>query len=82
MIVAQSLVDGTISLPSPPAIALRILNTVRDDDASFDNLTDIVKTDPTLRVRMPKIANSSPCGLPKRVESQSQARSPCLYERS
>ncbi len=63
MTVAQSLVDGTISLSSPPAIALKILNAVRDDGTSFDNLTDIVKTDPILRVRMPIIVNSSPCGL-------------------
>ncbi len=62
-----------IKLPSPPAIALKILEAVRKDENSFDELARIISTDPALTVRILKIANSSLYGFPNPVDSLSQA---------
>lgn len=70
---AQDFFGGRIKLPSPPAIAIRILDAVRQDDNSFNDLADIIKVDPALSSRLLKIANSPLYGLPNRVVSISQA---------
>ncbi|PIE74356.1 MAG: hypothetical protein CSA19_00175 [Deltaproteobacteria bacterium] len=75
MVTSQSFVDTPDSLPSPPIIAMRILEAVKDDSNSFEDLAKIVKTDPALTTKILKIANSSLYGLPKNVDSLSQATS-------
>ncbi len=62
-----------IKLPSPPAIALKILEAVRKDENSFDELARIISADPALTARILKIANSSLYGFPNPVDSLSQA---------
>ncbi|MDD2899750.1 MAG: HDOD domain-containing protein [Desulfuromonadaceae bacterium] len=49
--------DG-IKLPSPPAIAIKIIETVRRDDFSFKDLAAVLETDPALTVRILRAANS------------------------
>lgn len=48
-----------ISLPTPPAIALRILEAVRDESTSFSEVARIIASDPALTARILKVANSS-----------------------
>jgi HD-like signal output (HDOD) protein len=60
----QNFLNDKIKLPSPPAIALKILDAVRKDDDSFDELAKIIKTDPALTARILKLANSSFYRLP------------------
>lgn len=55
----ESLIKDNIRLPSPPAIAVKIIQTVKDDNASFGKLADIVSSDPALSARILKVANSS-----------------------
>ncbi|KAB2888583.1 MAG: GGDEF domain-containing protein [Desulfobulbaceae bacterium] len=69
----QDFLDERIRLPSPPAIALKILEAVRQEDNSFDDLAEIVMTDPALVARIMKLANSSFYGLPNRVDSLAKA---------
>ncbi len=73
MITSQKFFDSKIKLPSPPAIALRILQAVRDDENSFDKLAEIIKSDPVLAAQTLKLANSSIYGVPKRIDSLSRA---------
>lgn len=73
MTTVQDFFDEKVRLPSPPAIALKILESVRQDEDSFDELAQIISADPALSIRILKIANSSLYGLPKPVESLSQA---------
>ena len=73
MTTVQDFFDERIKLPSPPAIALKILKAVRQDDNSFKELAEIVMADPALAARIMKLANSSLYGLPKRVDSLVQA---------
>ena len=65
--------SGNIKLPSPPGVALKILEAVRQEENSFDGIAQIITADPALTARILKIANSSLLGLPNPVESLSQA---------
>ncbi len=73
MTTVQDFLDERIRLPSPPAIAIKILQAVRQDDNSFKELAEIVMADPALVARIMKLANSSLYGLSKRVDSLAQA---------
>lgn len=52
------LIEKDIRLPSPPAIAVRILNSVRKDDTALAELGNIITADPALTVKMLRLANS------------------------
>jgi diguanylate cyclase (GGDEF)-like protein len=52
------LISGAIRLPSPPAIAIRILDMVRKDDFSLRDLARIIESDPALLAKILKVANS------------------------
>ena len=67
MSAIQKIVKGNAKLPSMPAVAIRILEAVKKDDSSFDELAKIISSDPALTVRMLKIANSSFYTLPQKV---------------
>ncbi|GFE61157.1 GGDEF domain-containing protein [Geobacter sp. AOG2] len=56
---AQELLTGNIRLPSPPAIAIKILETVRKENFSFEDLARVIESDPALAARVLKTANSS-----------------------
>jgi len=73
MTTVQEFFDEKVRLPSPPAIALKILEAVRQEENSFDDLARIIKSDPSLSVRILKVANSSLYGLSQPVDSLAQA---------
>lgn len=50
--------NSSIKLPTPPAIALRILEEVHKEEPSFSRLTELINTDPALTARVLRIANS------------------------
>lgn len=54
----QDLIAGKLRLPSPPAIAIRILEMVRNDDFSINDLARVIESDPALVARILKMANS------------------------
>lgn len=58
MTSAQELLSGKIRLPSPPAIAIKILETVRNDNFTFEDLAGVIISDPALAARVLKAANS------------------------
>ncbi|MBU0960868.1 MAG: HDOD domain-containing protein, partial [Proteobacteria bacterium] len=69
----QDFFDEKCRLPSPPAIALKILEAVQQQENSFDELARIISADPALSARILKITNSSLYGLLQPVNSLSQA---------
>ena len=71
----QRLIDEQIKLPSPPAIAVQVLNTVQDIESSFNDLEKIVSADPALTSKMLRIANSAFYSLPNEVGNISRALS-------
>ena len=52
----RQLIEEQINLPSPPAIAVQILNAVQQEDASMQELARIISADPALTGKMLSIA--------------------------
>ena len=72
--IEQLLVNNpSIKLPTPPAIALRILEEVQKEESSFTRLTDLINTDPALTARVLKIANSSIFAPISRIDNLDKA---------
>src|SRR6056297_836008 len=69
----QKLIAQQINLPSPPAIVVQILNTVQKENASLQDLTQIISADPALTAKMLRVANSSLYALPNKVSSIERA---------
>ncbi|MBN2427292.1 MAG: GGDEF domain-containing protein [Deltaproteobacteria bacterium] len=65
----QKVLDRAMDLPSPPAIAVKVLDAVKDDQESFRALAQVISSDPALTAKMLKVANSSIYGLARRVDS-------------
>ena len=64
-----------IKLPSPPAIALRILEAVKQENTSFEDLARIIQVDPALTTKILQVANSSFYGMPNNVNTIEKALS-------
>jgi diguanylate cyclase (GGDEF)-like protein len=69
----QSHITTDLKLPSPPAIAVRILEAIDNDESSYDELGRILSNDPALSMRILKAANSSFYALPSKVDSIQRA---------
>jgi diguanylate cyclase (GGDEF)-like protein len=55
----QALISGKVRLPSPPLIAVKILEEIRRDDFTFQDLSYLIESDPALTARVLRAANSS-----------------------
>ncbi len=71
----QELIENEITLPSPPAIAVQILNTVQKEEAALSELVNIISADPALTGKMLQIANSGFYALKTEVTSIDRALS-------
>lgn len=69
----NSLLKGVATLPSLPAIALRIIQEIKKDKSSLKDLADIISYDPALTAKILRIANSSFYALPYKVDSIDRA---------
>src|SRR5512140_2775894 len=69
----QQLITDQLSLPSPPAIAVQILNAVQRDDVSLHDLARIISADPALTAKLLRVANSSFYSLPNQITSIERA---------
>ncbi len=47
------------NLPSLPAVAIEVLRLTRDEDATVNDLADVISSDPALAARILKSANSA-----------------------
>ena len=61
------------NLPSPPAIALRIIDLAQQPDVDLDAIAEALAKDPALSARMLRIANSPLYANRRRVETLGQA---------
>ncbi|BCR03425.1 hypothetical protein DESUT3_04940 [Desulfuromonas versatilis] len=71
----QELLKDNVKLPSPPAIAVRILDAVKKGDSSFGELARIISADPALTAKILKVSNSSFYALSFEVTSIEKALS-------
>ncbi|MGD0585286.1 MAG: HDOD domain-containing protein, partial [Oryzomonas sp.] len=65
----NELLSGKIRLPTPPAIAIKILDTVREDSFTFNDLARVIESDPALAAKVLKAANSPYYNLSSKVSS-------------
>jgi len=71
----RQLIEEQTNLPSPPAIAVQILNAVQNEDSSIQELARIISADPALTGKMLNVANSGFYSLPNEVTSVERALS-------
>ena len=71
-LVTDFLFDN-LKLPSLPAVAMRILDAVKKEDTSFQELSKIISTDPALVAKTLKIVNSSLFARQKKIDSLEKA---------
>ena len=69
----QRLIEKQIELPSPPAVAVQILNIVQDENASLQDLAKVISADPALTGKVLRIANSGFYSLRTEVTSVEKA---------
>jgi diguanylate cyclase (GGDEF)-like protein len=63
----EQLLRDDVRLPSPPAIAVRILTLVKQDKSSFRELANIIQADPALTGRILRVANSAMYAPAKKI---------------
>jgi diguanylate cyclase (GGDEF)-like protein len=61
------------SLPSPPAVAVRLIELGEDPTAGLDQLVDVLRPDPALTARLLRLANSPLYARRRRAETLHQA---------
>lgn len=66
-------IEQQVNLPSPPAIAVKILNTVQNREFSLSDLEKIISADPALAGKLLRIANSAMYRLPNEVGNIARA---------
>ena len=65
----NEIISRKIRIPSPPTIAIKILDMIRKDDFTFRDLAVIIESDPALVAKILKVANSPFYSLPRKVTS-------------
>ena len=69
----QALVENVLQLISLPEIYLRLQQTIDDPEHSREQIAEIIAYDPSLSVRVLRIANSSYYGFAREIETVSSA---------
>ena len=69
MTSVEKLLKDDVRLPTPPAIAVRILDVVKKDTFTFRQLGEIIQADPALTSRILRLANSACYGLRQTVSN-------------
>ncbi|MEG3766014.1 HDOD domain-containing protein [Alteromonas sp. 14N.309.X.WAT.G.H12] len=72
-ILVDKINNDTLVLPTLPAIALQVRKTADDPNVNLNAMGDVVGKDPSLSMRMIKIANSAYLGRTVKVTSIGQA---------
>lgn len=70
---AAPMAESVRGLVSPPDVCMRVLELVRSDTASAEDIGRVIATDPALTTRLLRIVNSPLYGLRSRVETVSRA---------
>ncbi|MGZ8461034.1 MAG: sensor domain-containing diguanylate cyclase [Candidatus Deferrimicrobiaceae bacterium] len=69
----EEFVRKDIKLPSPPVVAVRLLEAIRKETPSFRDFAAIIGSDPALAAKILKVANSSFYSLSQKVSSIERA---------
>ncbi|MFQ3207249.1 MAG: HD-like signal output (HDOD) protein [Glaciecola sp.] len=72
-ILVEKINNDTLVLPTLPAIALKVRKSADDPNVNLNDMSDVVRQDPSLSARMIKISNSAYLGRTVKVTSTTQA---------
>lgn len=70
---AESLVNKSLELVSPPTTYTQLNELMEDPDSSIDDISAVINTDPALATRLLKIVNSPFYGFPSQINTISRA---------
>lgn len=70
---SDTYIQKDFKLPSPPVIAIRILEAARDEHATSKTLSKIISSDPALAARILKFTNASACCPLVKIDSIDRA---------
>ena len=71
--LAQSVIEDTSVLVSPPDVYLKITDMIAENTASADAFAEVIACDPSITARLLRLVNSSFYGLPSQVDTISRA---------
>ncbi len=69
----QARLERCTNLPSPPVVALRVIELAQDPDVDIGMIADVIGTDPALATRVLRVANSPIYALRRKTETLHQA---------
>lgn len=72
-LTAQSLVNKSLELVSPPSTYARLDELINDPESAIDDISKVINTDPALTTRLLKIVNSPFYGFPSQINTISRA---------
>lgn len=61
------------NLPSPPVVALHVIELAQDPDVDIGKVSDVISTDPALAAKVLRVANSPIYALRRKTETLHQA---------
>jgi HD-like signal output (HDOD) protein len=69
----QELFSADVQIPSLPDVYYKFKEAMDNPEGSFEEISDIIATDPGLSVRLLRIVNSAYFGFPSKIETISHA---------
>lgn len=72
-LTAQSLVNKSLDLVSPPSTYIQLNKLIQDPDSAIDDISAVINTDPALATRLLRIVNSPFYGFPSEINTISRA---------
>jgi len=69
----QARLERCTNLPSPPVVAMRVIELAQDPEVDIGKIADVVGTDPALAAKVLRVANSPIYALRRRTETLHQA---------
>ncbi len=66
-------VKSAENLPSLPTVAVEVLRLTKDENASANDLAEVLQNDPAMTAKLLKVVNSSMFGLSREITSVKQA---------
>ena len=69
----QAALEKAENLPTPPAVAMRVLELAQQDDVDLDEVANVIEGDPAIVAKLLRVANSPLFGSVREVQSIRQA---------
>jgi diguanylate cyclase (GGDEF)-like protein len=69
----QGRLEHCTNLPSPPVVAMRVIELAQDPDADIGKVADVISMDPALAAKMLRVANSPIYAMRRKSENLRQA---------